>query len=582
MTEITSETRDFAQALLNDFEMFAEKCIKIRDHNTAAIVPFRLNAGQKILHAVSEKQKSEQGNVRILLLKARRFGGSTYIESRFYHKTSMNFNQNTFIIGHEEESTSTLFRMAKLMHENNPLAPATLASNARELRFDNETGAGLKSEYRLATARTVGAGRSQGIHMLHDSEEAFWPDTEETLLGLLQCVPDLPADTEIYRESTANGFGNMFQRDVMDAYREGMYPYFKDDKGRVFAWSHPNTHWVLVFVPWFVHELYTLDFPSEEAKKQFLKTKSEKVYDSSGMRWISSPAKKLAEEFDLTDEQLYWRMNAIKNKCGGSEEKFKQEYPATVEEAFIATGSNVYNKELCDDIEKECEPPLLVGNVVSRLGKTKIKPDKHGSFRLWEKPVAGTQYFMTVDVAGGLRTFENTKTKPKPDYSVVDVWNRASGIQAAQWHGHIDYDLLDELVMLIGHLFNLAAACVEKNNHGHSVIAGLKKARYPQYEEAPGNPGWLTTKFTKPNMIDSLLDATRSGSLQIRSKETVSEMRTFIEESGKYGAAQGCNDDRVITAAIASQMLILLPKRVLKKYQMNYDLGNWNKKAQAA
>jgi hypothetical protein len=38
-------------------------------------------------------------------------------------------------------------------------------------------------------------------------------------------------------------------------------------------------------------------------------------------------------------------------------------------------------------------------------------------------------------------------------------------------------------------------------------------------------------------------------------------MRTYVEEGGKYAAAQGCNDDRVITAAIASQLMVLLPRQ---------------------
>lgn len=570
------------EMLQEDFLKFGETCVKIRDHNTSAVVPLRPNAAQKIIHNVAEKQRAEQGNVRILLLKSRRIGGSTYIESRFYHHTSLNFNKNTFIIGHEEESTSTLFRMAKLIHENNPIAPKTLASNARELRFDDDAGTGLKSEYRLATARTVGAGRSQGIHYLHDSEEAFWPNTEETLLGLLQCVPDLPTETEIFRESTANGYGNMFQRDVMEAYHEGMYPYYVEN-GLPFAWTHPDTQWVLVFIPWFVHENYTLEFQTRAKKKKFQEQKKLKVYDKPNMKWVTSPEIELQEKYNLTDEQLYWRKAAIKNKCGGSIEKFQQEYPATVEEAFLATGSNTYGQLLCNSIEKQCATPLIVGNVVAQLGKTKIREDKYGAFSLWEQPVEGAQYFITADIAGGIEAFDNNKKKPRPDYTVIDVWNRASGVQCAQWHGHMDYDLVHDLIMLIGHLYNRATACVERNNHGHTVVAFLSRARWPQYEETPGKPGFLTTKFTKPNMIDGLYEAVRDSKLLIRAKETVSEMRTFIEISGKYGAAQGCNDDRVISAAMASQMMIMLPNRTLKTNRYDYmktELGNWAAKAE--
>jgi hypothetical protein len=53
----------------------------------------------------------------------------------------------------------------------------------------------------------------------------------------------------------------------------------------------------------------------------------------------------------------------------------------------------------------------------------------------------------------------------------------------------------------------------------------------------------------------------RNGDIQIKSAETVSEMRTFVEKNGSYNAETNCKDDRVDTAAMASQMLRLLPKR---------------------
>ena len=128
-----------------DFKSFAEANIKIKDHNTAKIVPLNFNNGQRILDIVSEKMKAERGFVRIQLLKSRRFGGSTYVEGRFYWRTSLNSNRNTFIVGHEERSTKTLYAMATLMQEQNPIAPATRLSNAQELIFDNRQGTGLKS-----------------------------------------------------------------------------------------------------------------------------------------------------------------------------------------------------------------------------------------------------------------------------------------------------------------------------------------------------------------------------------------------------------------------------------------------------
>jgi hypothetical protein len=63
-------------------------------------------------------------------------------------------------------------------------------------------------------------------------------------------------------------------------------------------------------------------------------------------------------------------------------------------------------------------------------------------------------------------------------------------------------------------------------------------------------------------MVDDLYKMTRDSQIHIKSKQTVSEMRTFIEENGKYGAASGCHDDRVDSAGIATQMFRLIPRRL--------------------
>ena len=555
----SNTAENILERYLDDYGIFAEECISIRDHNTSKILPLIFNKGQKILHAVSEKMKADKGYIRIMLLKARRFGGSTYIEGRFYWKSSLNFNRNTFIVGHEEDSTSTLYQMATLMQEMNPVPPQTRKSNAQELIFDTLDGKGLKSQYRLATARNIHAGKSQGIHYLHASEEAMWLKGGELLSGLLQCVPDLPTDTEIYRESTANGYGNSFQEDVFKAYWEGQYPYYEEN-GITFAWYNPKSDYVLVFIPWFMHERYSKEFSSKKDKRTFLERLNAKVFNKDKMLWEASEAKRLQKKFSLTLEQLYWREYAIEDKCRGSIEKFHENYPSTVEEAFLSKGTNVFPKELCDDLELMCKEPRLVGDVVERMGKPKIKPNPHGHFSLWEKPIADERYFLTIDSAGGIKDVDK-QDKVEPDPSCIDIWKRSTGRQVAQWHGHIDYDLIADLVELIGNMFNRGKACVELNNHGYTVVADLTRKHYPLYETRKEDPGWKTTKRTKPQMVDGLYCMARDGDLQISSKQTISEMRTFVEEDGKFNAASGCHDERVDTGGMASQMMRLLPYR---------------------
>lgn len=560
----------------DDVELHAKDCLKIKDHQTAKILPFIYNKGQQILHNIAEKQKAEKGYVRIVLLKSRRFGGSTYVEGRFYSLSSQNFNRYTFIIAHEEKSTTTLFRMAKLMHQLNPCGPATLASNAKELRFDTEDGQGLRSEYQLATAKTVDAGRSQGVHYLHCSEEAFWMDGRPLLDGLLQCVPDPPAESEIFRESTANGYGNSFQEDVSAAYAEGRYPYYTEGD-HTYAWHDPESQsdWLLVFIPWYVIERYTKDFENDLKKQAFIKTCEKKVFDESDLRWVDSEALKLKRKHNLSWERLNWREWAIANKCGGSIDKFHQEYPSNVEEAFLSEGSNVFGKVLCDDTEALCELPIVIGDPIVLAGQPKIKRNPFGKLSIWERPDKKESYFMTIDSAGGKQENQE-KGARDPDYTNIDVYNHRTGVQAAQWHGHIDYDLIADIAEIIGDMYFRCPAVVELFNHGFTVVAFLKKKSYPMFEHKPGQPGWITTRSegnTKADAIDSFYKMVRDADIQIRCKETVSEMRTFIEKGSKYGAASGCNDDRVTTGCIAAKMMTLLPK----KFEEMRDIGSKKK-----
>lgn len=567
---------ELLKSYTTDCERHAADCIFIRDHNTSQILPLNYNPPQKILHTVSEKQLADMGIVRVLLLKSRRFGGSTYVQGRFYSKTSLDFNRNTFIVGHERESTRTLFEMAKLMQERNPIAPATRASNEQALKFDNKQGTGLKSEYRLASAENVDAGRSQGVHFLHDSEEAFWRDPRTLLTGLMQCLPDPPAYSEAFRESTANGYGNPFQEDVFKSYGEGEHIYYEARLSDVlphmpdsdvmfpFAWRQPGTDWVLVFVPWFAHDRYIRAFDSDNQRDEFETKTNEQVFDPDEMEWIDSEAKKLQDKYCLTLEQLHWREWAIENKCNGDIRKFRQEYPATVEEAFLSTGTNVYPKELCDTLEANCETPIIVGDVVLRNGQPRIRRNKHGKFRMWEKPDNYEQYFVTCDSGGG-QNQRQKDDKTDPDPTCIDVWNHRTGKQVAQWHGHIEYDMIADIVEMAGTMYNHAMACVEIRNHGYTVVAGLKRKKYPQFERRPQEPGWDTNLKTKPIMVDDLYKMCRDAQIHIKSKQTVSEMRTFIEENGKYGAASGCHDDRVDSAGMATQMFRLIPRRLFDK-----------------
>ena len=120
-----------ATRLRTDLEYFAEHALKIRP-KSGPPGPFLLNAAQKKLHEIVEAQKAKTGRVRVVVLKARQLGVSTYTPARLYHRTINSPGLRCVIIGHERAASRNLFEIVKRFHENMPedLKPHTSTSNS--------------------------------------------------------------------------------------------------------------------------------------------------------------------------------------------------------------------------------------------------------------------------------------------------------------------------------------------------------------------------------------------------------------------------------------------------------------------
>ena len=296
---------EYEQILLND-ELYYECCLQIRTKSDG-LKPLVLNSSQRYAHERIEEQLRETGKVRVLILKGRQQGISTYVGGRFYKKVSTSNGVLAFIVTHEDAATSNLFGMTKRYHDNNlpDFKPATGTANANELRFSR-----LDSGYKIATAGARSAGRSNTIQYLHASEFDFWPDASanEVWKGLAEAVPNEP-NTEIVIESTADKPGGRFHRAWMAAKRG-------------------ESGYMALFIPWFFHEEY--------------RATPEK-------KW--RPPKAFEEYmvlYGLDMEQLYWawdknRSMAMLDGLGSDEFciGFKREYPATDDEAFEEAGDEL-------------------------------------------------------------------------------------------------------------------------------------------------------------------------------------------------------------------------------------------------
>jgi hypothetical protein len=307
-----------AARLRSDVPYFAAHALKLRP-KAGPLESFVFNPAQLRLHEIAEKQKRETGRVRLIVLKARQLGISTYIAARFFHKTINNPGQRTIIIGHERRASSNLFEIVKRFHANmsDDLRPSTGTSNAEELIFDR-----IDSGYLVSVASNDGAGRSATAQALHCSEAAFWPDLEMQFASLLQTVPDADG-TEIILESTACGYNSFHQL------------WRKAEAG--------DSDFLPVFLPWSVDPNYR-----RSVAPDFVMDADEKA---------------LAELHGLDVEQINWRRSKIGQL--GSGQWFSQEYPLTASEAFI---SSTFDSFIPADLvirarreQVEAHGPLIIG-----------------------------------------------------------------------------------------------------------------------------------------------------------------------------------------------------------------------------
>jgi hypothetical protein len=327
MTWLNSLLAEGADALRlrTDLEYFASTALKLRP-KAGPIEPFIFNPAQRKLHEIIETQKAKTGRVRVIVLKARQLGVSTYVAARLYHRTINSPGLRTIILGHERRASSNLFQIVKRFHENlsEDIRPSVGTSNAEELIFDR-----IDSGYIVAVASGEGTGRSATAQLLHASEAAFWDDLPVQMASLMQTVPDLDG-TEIIIESTANGFN-----DFQALWR-------KAEAG--------ESEFAPVFLPWTLDNSYRRQVDSDFA--------------------IDEDETRLTDLYGLDDGQIAWRRMKI-SQLGGPE-RFPQEYPLTASEAFISsTFDSFIPAELVIKARREkIEPygPLIIGVDPAGLG----------------------------------------------------------------------------------------------------------------------------------------------------------------------------------------------------------------------
>lgn len=556
MSQPTSDiTRDIMIRCKTDFPFYAEKFLKILTMGDDETGILTFNKPQMVLHQIVENIKKVRP-VRLIALKARRMGFSTYFSARYYHKTTWTPKRKAMQITHEPQASDELFKMVKRFYDSTPvkLQPALRANNARLMDFNTKDGkGGLDSSFRVATAGKDDVGSGQLIHFLHLSEVAKYPAENATslLTAVLQCVPRTSQDAEIVMESTACGLGGEFYDRFWNA-RYRVWVSKLDEDGTplveevVNENAPPSNNYTSIFLPWFLMEIYELD-PPDNPKERILTEEEEKI----------------KKQFGLSDRQIYWRRDCIANNCNNDIETFNQEYPSDPMCAFIGGGRPVFNTAELQRLKMAAPLPIKRYSCMPTLGTWRQKDD--GELRVWEEPNLMSQYIIAADVAEA--------ASATSDFSSADVIDHITGKQVAQWHGRIAPKLFAEILYYLGMRYATALLVVETAGGGGTVLSYLQDQNYPriywrEHRDPPFRTerkmGFSTNSATRPMLLDNLMLEFDEGTTGIRCAETFDEMMSFrYQKDGKPQADAGRFDDRVMSIAIAKfvRSRVQLPKR---------------------
>uniref|UniRef100_A0A6M3II00 Putative terminase n=1 Tax=viral metagenome TaxID=1070528 RepID=A0A6M3II00_9ZZZZ len=514
---------DVARCMV-DFPYYTASLLKIRPKK-AGLIPLVLNEPQMRLHSVLEDLRQRSRLQRVIVLKARQEGISTYAEARMFWAAHFVENTRNVVIAHEKESGASIFGMCRLYYEELPpkLRPMTRYSSKKELVFENPDAKeryknpGMRSGIEVLTAGKKNVGRGTTIHNLHCSELASWPFANDVVPALLPTVPKTDQSLVVY-ESTAKGVGNYFHKEWLRA-------------------TEGESNFAPFFLSWFDLAEYSREFNTIKEKAAF----KERLNDEE---------KELMHVHSLSLEQLYWRRLQIAD-LQGDVELFRQEYPSTAEEAFLVSGSPVFDRHKLRMLSIKCKPAVFRGTVTDRG----LVGDEYGSLKLWKYPEPGGIYSLGVDVADG---------GEGGDYSCIEVWKKLPSPyvaeQAAEWHGHIDPYNFAHVVGKLGQLYNDALVGIETNAHGLATQQELQRDYWNLYQQEHfdrykntllNKIGWETTQRTKKLLISFGTHCISDMTILVHSEDFVREAMTFVrDETGGASASGNGYDDRIMAGLI--------------------------------
>lgn len=528
-----------------DFEFWAAMFVKIKDKQGQDNIPFILNRPQRRYIAMLESQRTLAKPIRLIMLKARQWGGSTITQIYMAWLQLVHCrNWNSIICAHLKDAAANIKGMYTKLLENYPawLLNSTEQPHFQPFERTSNTSyiAQRGCKITICSSESPEAVRGNDAAMAHLSEAAFWSDTpahtpESLIRSIYGSIALLP-NSMVVIESTANGTGGYFHREYIRTCRG------ESDKEAI-------------FVPWYEIEMYTMPIDNLQ---EFATSLSQ--YE----QWLWHKG--------ATLEAIAWYRT--KRREYSQHADMMAEYPSDENEAFSYSGERVFDPVAVQRLREKCSLPLAIGDMTAKqltgreaLSDIHFVEEQNGLLHIWHMPIIDksmrNRYIVTVDVGG---------RSHKADYSVIAVFDRIGMLQGntvelvAQWRGHTDHDLLAWKAAQIATFYNKALLVIESNtletscddsrsNYILDTIASHYRNLYARsasgyeiYETAPTRWGFHMNRSTKSALVNTMINALRNNHYIEHDERACHEFDVFERKpNGSFGARDGEHDDILIT-----------------------------------
>ncbi len=505
--------------LVSDYALYSENYLTIGDMD-GDTVPFVWNRPQWKLARAVQWQEERGLPIRIIVLKSRKVGVSTWVQGFNFWRTQLRENRDALTLAHVAESSLKLFEIQRMFYdgfakldESHPLWVKKKHLTRRLITFSN------RSSTQVATVGK-GAGRGFTAFYVHASEFAFWEDAKRTALAIKNAVPKRP-DTAVFVESTPNGWGNDFHR-MWSAAKKGQSDYLP------------------VFIGWY-------DDP---------RCRMAPWFDADD---LDETEQELVRLYQVGLDQLAWRRNTIQNECDGDLDTFLQEYPSDDQSCFLASGRAAFDRTgLQYQMDALPQPDPWAGLTRSEIEydeetrKPVIRPNARGRLVILSEPQPRRHYIVGVDPSEG---------DPGSTASPIAVLDEMDMTLAALWYGRTPPDLLAEHAVNLARYYNEAMLGWEANMHGLAFGFRVRELDYHNVyyrkvseesvaQENTDKPGYFTSERSRQDLFNTGRKYVRIAPLKewapVRHPVMVEEMTTLVYEGDKAQAKEGALHDTLI------------------------------------